>query len=127
MNTNDNNNNTRNSGFIEQHINRAIEGIQWLIHPLYGKMSPEEDEEGAGVITISAVAVKRCELQINILKTAPRDEDKLMEILQVKEVEYEKAQDSEEIEQLITEIDMLKYLLFLVNRRNVAAEEEIRQ
>jgi hypothetical protein len=28
---------------------------------------------------------------------------------------------------LITEIDMLEYLLFLVNRRNVAAEEEMRQ
>jgi hypothetical protein len=47
--------------------------------------------------------------------------------LQAKEKAYEKAQDSEDIERLVTEIDMLKYLLFLVNRRNVAAEEEMRQ
>jgi hypothetical protein len=50
-----------------------------------------------------------------------------MEILQAKEKEYEKAQDSEDIERLVIEIEMLKYLLFLVNRRNVAAEEEMRQ
>jgi hypothetical protein len=51
----------------------------------------------------------------------------LGEILQAKEKEYADAQDSEDIQRLITEIDMLKYLLFLVNRRNVAAEEEMRQ
>jgi hypothetical protein len=36
------------------------------------------------------------------------------------------AQISEDIERLVTEIDMLKYLLFLVKWRNVAAEEEMR-
>ncbi|MGH9990096.1 MAG: hypothetical protein ACREAS_06630, partial [Nitrososphaera sp.] len=64
---------------------------------------------------------------IKIVQDSPRDAGKVREILRAREVEYEKAQDSEEIEQLIAEIDMLKYLLFLVNRRNVAAEEEIRQ
>jgi hypothetical protein len=43
--------------------------------------------------------------------------------LQAKEEGYEKAQDSERRERLITEIDMLKYLLFLVNRRDVAAAD----
>jgi hypothetical protein len=39
-----------------------------------------------------------------------------------------KAQDSEDIEKLVIEIDTLKYLLFLVKWRNVAAEEkEMRQ
>jgi hypothetical protein len=68
--------------------------------------------------------VKRCELQINILKTAPRDAGKLKEILQVKEERYEKAQDSEDIERLITEIDMLEYLLFLVRRANNEARKK---
>jgi hypothetical protein len=47
--------------------------------------------------------------------------------LQAKEEEYERAQDSEDIERRVTEVDMLKYLLFLAKRRNVAAEEEMRQ
>jgi hypothetical protein len=48
--------------------------------------------------------------------------------LQAKEKAYEKAQDSEDIEKLVIEIDTLKYLLFLVKWRNVAAEEkEMRQ
>ena len=105
-----------NSDFIEDHINRTIEEIQWMIHPLQGKITPEE-KEAAAVITISAATIKNCELQINILKTASRDAAKLREILQAKEKQYEKAQDSEDIERLVIEIDMLRYLLFLVNRK----------
>jgi hypothetical protein len=35
--------------------------------------------------------------------------------LKAKDKQYAKAQDSEEIENLITEMDTLEYLLFLVN------------
>lgn len=68
------------------------------------------------MITINPAIVKYCELRIKILQTAPRDAAKLREILRVKERDYEKAQDSEDIERLVTEIDMLNYLLFLVCR-----------
>ena len=106
-------------------IQRTIEGIQKFLNPRHGNTTPEE--ETAAVITINPATKRYCELKIKILQDPPRDTDKLKEILQTKEGEYEKAQDSEEIEKLIAEIDMLKYLLFSVNRRNVAVEEEIRQ
>lgn len=79
------------------------------------------------MIKINPATRKYYELRIKILQDSPRDAEKLGEILQVKEEEYQKAQDSEDIERLVTEVDVLEYLLFLVNRRSVAAEEEIRQ
>ena len=87
---NEDSNNNKNN-FIEDHINRAIEGIHWMIHPLYGKITQEE--ESAAVIAISSATKKYCELQIKILQTAPRDAAQLREILQVKEKEHENAQD----------------------------------
>jgi PleD family two-component response regulator len=100
------NNNTYNSDFIEEHVNRMITGIRTFLDPQYDKTTarPEEDEEGAAVITINPATKKYCELKIKILQDSPRDADKLKEILQVKEVEYEIAQDSEDIERLVTEI-----------------------
>ena len=91
-------------------INRAIEGIHWRIHPLYGKITPEE--EATAVIKINPATKKYAELKIRLLQDSPRDVDKLKEILQAKEEEYEKAQDSEDIERLIIEIEMLNFLLF---------------
>jgi hypothetical protein len=49
-------------------------------------------------------------------RNAPRDEKKLRETLKVKQEEYEKATDSEDIERLVPEIEMLKFVLFLVCR-----------
>jgi hypothetical protein len=109
-------------------IRRTIAGIQKLLNPRYGNTpTPEKEEAAAAVITINPATKKHFELQIKTLQDAPRDTDKLKENLQAKEKEYEEAEDSEDIERLVTEIDMLSYLLFLVNRRNVAAEEEMRQ
>ena len=67
-------------------------------------------------ITISDATQKHSEFQTNTLQDAPRDPDKLRKILKEKQEEYEKAKDSEDIERLVTEIEMLKYVLFLVNR-----------
>lgn len=92
-----------------------------LMNPQHCNMASEE--EAAAVITVNPATVKHFELKIKILQDSPRNADNLKEILQAKEKEYEDAQDSEKIERLITEIDMLKYLLFLVNRRNVAADK----
>ena len=74
------------------------------------------------MIEISLAAKKHWELEIKILRDAPRDENKLREILKAKQKEYEKAQDSEDIESLIPEIEMLKFVLFLVSRNKRKAK-----
>ena len=89
------------------------------IHP------PCQGEEGDGApphkepaIEISLAAKRHWESEIKILRDAPRDEKKLREILKAKQKEYEKATDSEDIERLIPEIEMLKFVLFLVIQKN---------
>ena len=63
-------------------------------------------------------AMKRhFELQIKTLQKAPRDEDKLRELLKLKEKQNEQeATHSEDTQRLVTEIEMLKVVLFLVSR-----------
>jgi hypothetical protein len=114
-----------NNIFIEDHVNKMIKGIRTFLNPQYGNTTPEE--EAAALIKINPATRKYAELKVKILQDSPRDAAKLKEILQAKQREYKKAQDSDFIERLVTEIDMLEYLLFLVNKRNVAAEEDIRQ
>jgi hypothetical protein len=57
------------------------------------------------------------ELQINTLQNAPRDEDMLRRLLEVKERQKEEAMHIENTERLVTEIEMLKVVLYLVSRR----------
>ena len=61
-------------------------------------MTPEE--EAAASIKISAATEKHFELQIRILQDAPREPDKLRELLKKKQEEYDRAEDSEVIERL---------------------------
>ena len=81
-----------------------------------------QGEKGKGVITtttkeavieISLAAKKHWEVEIKILRDAPRDPDKLTKILKAKQKEYEQAEDSEDIERLIPEIEMLKFVLYV--------------
>jgi PleD family two-component response regulator len=95
-------------------IQRTVEGIKKLLNPQYENTTPEE--EAAAAIKVNPVIKKYAELKIKILQDSPRDAEKLSKILQAKQKEYRKAQDSDIIERLITEIDMLEYLLFLVCR-----------
>jgi PleD family two-component response regulator len=106
-------------------IQRTIEGIQMLMNPQYNNNDNHsqrlrDKEEGqstaasSSLIEINPVAKRHWELQIQILQDSPRDADKLKAILEVKEKEHEKATDSEEIERLVTEIEMFKFVLFLV-------------
>ena len=86
------------------------------IHPDQGG---EQESAAAGghkkpAIEISLASKRHWESEIKILRDAPRDEKKLREILKSKQKEYEKATDSEDIERLIPEIEMLKFVLFLV-------------
>ncbi len=98
---------------IEKAIKKTIDGIQAMLNPL--NMTPQEEKEKV-VIKISEATQKHFELQIRTLRDAPRDPGKLREILKVKQEDCEKADDSEYIERLVTEIEMLKFVLFLVNR-----------
>jgi len=58
------------------------------------------------------------ELQINTLRDAPRDKDKLEWILKKKEKAKKDVKEIEETERLETEIEMLKIVLYLVNRNS---------
>jgi hypothetical protein len=59
---------------------------------------------------------KHFELQIRTLQNAPRDPDRLRELLKGKQRHYEKARRAEEIQPLVTEIEMLRFVLFLICR-----------
>jgi hypothetical protein len=103
----------------EETIARMIEGIRIFINPQYGNTTPEE--EAAAVIKINPATRKYCELKIKILQDSPKDPDKLRELLKVKERQYEKATLAEDIQSLVTEIDMLKFVQFLVNRNSTSS------
>jgi hypothetical protein len=98
---------------IEKAIQKAIDGIHYFLNP--SNMTPEEQKEKA-VIKISEATRKYCELQIRTLQDAPRDPDKLRELLKRKQRRYEKATLADEMHPLVTEIEMLKFVQFLVNR-----------
>jgi hypothetical protein len=100
----------------EETIARMIEGIRKFLNPQYGNTTPEE--EAAAVIKINPATRKYCELKIKILHDSPRNPDKLRKLLKMKQRQYEKATLADEIQPLITEIDMLKFVLFLVNRNS---------
>jgi hypothetical protein len=63
-------------------------------------------------------AIKRhLELQINTLQNAPRDAGELERLLKTKRRQKEEATELEDAESLVTEIEMLKVVLFLVCRK----------
>jgi PleD family two-component response regulator len=101
------------SDSTEEIIARQIESIKKMIR-VHGSA---REEEGKAVIQINPAIKRHFELEIKILQDAPRDEMKLRQILAVKQKEYEKAIDSEDIERLVTEIEMLKFVLFLIRRK----------
>jgi hypothetical protein len=90
---------------IEAVIQRMIEDKRSFI---------KEDPEG---IPISSVTKRHFQLQIQTLQNAPRDAFKLEQIIKAKERQNEKARHIEDTQRLVTEIEMLKFVLFLVNRK----------
>jgi hypothetical protein len=66
----------------------------------------------------SAVVKRDFKLKIKTLENAPRDPDKLQQLLQSKEREKDEAMHIKDIERLVTEIEMLKVVLYLVCRNN---------
>jgi hypothetical protein len=75
-----------------------------------------EAKEGWG---INPIMKRHLELEIKTLQNAPRDEDKLRELLKLKEKENEKATHIEDTQRLVTEIEMLKVVLYLVSRKQL--------
>jgi hypothetical protein len=57
-------------------------------------------------------------LQIKTLQNAPRASDKLERLLKVKEREKEEAMHIEDMQRLVTKIEMLKVVLYLVSRKH---------
>jgi hypothetical protein len=51
------------------------------------------------------------------LQNVPRDEGMLRELLEVKEKENEEASHIEDTQRLVTEIEMLNVVLYLVSRK----------
>ena len=69
-----------------------------------------EDSEQA--IQISSVTKRHFQLQITTLQNAPRDVSKLEQIIKAKEKEKDKARHFDDTQRLVTEIEMLKFVLF---------------
>src|SRR5919107_227222 len=61
-------------------------------------------------------------LQIKTLQNAPRDPDKLERLLKVKTRQKEEAMHIEDTQRLVTEIEMLKVVLYLVCRNRSGRE-----
>jgi methyl coenzyme M reductase beta subunit len=73
-----------------------------------------EAKEGWG---INPVMKRHLELEIKTLQNAPRDADKLRKLLKVKQRQKEEADHIEDTQRLVTEIEMLKVVLYLVCRK----------
>ena len=52
------------------------------------------------------------------LQNAPRDADKLRKLLEIKQRQKDEAMHIEDTQRLVTEIEMLKVVLYLVSRKN---------
>jgi hypothetical protein len=74
-----------------------------------------EPKDGWG---INEVMKKHLELEIKTLQNAPRDADKLRRLLELKQREKQEAMHIEDTQRLITEIEMLKVVLYLISRDN---------
>src|SRR5215204_3949991 len=73
-------------------------------------------KEGWG---INPVMKRHLELEIKTLQNAPRDPDKLRQLLKVKQRQKEEADHIEDTQRLVTEeIEMLKVVLHLVSRKS---------
>jgi|SRR5215216_2294180 len=85
-------------------INKVIEASQRML-----KVNSQGELGG-----MSPPLKRHLELEIKALENAPRDADKLRRLLQVKASQKEEAMHVEDTQRLVTEIEMLKVVLFLV-------------
>jgi hypothetical protein len=71
----------------------------------------------------SSVLNNHFKLKIKTLQNAPRDADKLQRLLRAKERENDEAMHMKDIERLVTEIEMLRVVLYLVVSRGEQVEK----
>jgi demethoxyubiquinone hydroxylase (CLK1/Coq7/Cat5 family) len=90
-------------------------GIQKMIEASQRMIRVNSQGELGG---INPVIRKHFELQIKTLQNALRDVDKLERLLRLKERQKEEAMYMEDTQRLVTEIEMLKVVLYLVCRNN---------
>jgi len=89
-----------------------------------GTEEVNQEEEKEPAIKINPAMMRHWESEIKTLRDAPRDADKLRSLLKLKHKEYEEATLIEDVQRLVTEIEMLKFVLCLVSRR---AEDEMKR
>ena len=75
----------------------------------------EARKEGWG---INPVMKRHLELEVKTLQNAPRDADRLRKLLKVKQRQKEEAEHIEDTERLVTEIEKLKVVLYLISRKS---------
>jgi hypothetical protein len=92
-------------------IQKMIEASQRMITI----SSSNEGVEG-GWGGMNSAIMRHLELQIKTFQNAPRDPDKLERLLKSKRRQKEEAMHIEDTERLVTEIEMLKVVLYLVSR-----------
>ena len=73
-----------------------------------------EAKEGWGINPLMKIHL---ELEIRTLQNAPRDADKLRRLLEIRQRQKDEAMHIEDTQRLVTEIEMLKVILFLVRRK----------
>jgi hypothetical protein len=98
-----------------------IEGIEKMI--CLHKNTEEETEgaaESPAAIMVNPATKKHCELQIKTLQNAPRDVAKLKRIIDSKEKRREEDTSMHvfDIQDLVTEIEMLMFVLVLVRKNS---------
>jgi hypothetical protein len=102
-------------------IQKMIEASQRMI--TISSSNNEGVEGGWG--GMNSATRRQLELQIKTLRNASRDPDKLEHLLQVKKRQKEEeAMYFEDTERLVTEIEMLKVVLYLVSRDKRKKEED---
>ena len=93
-------------------IQKMIEASQRMIAA--NSQLGGEASEGWG---INPVMKRHLESEIKTLQNAPRDADKLRKLLEVKQRQKEEAMHIEDTQRLVTEIEILKLVLYLVCRK----------
>ena len=74
-----------------------------------------EPKDGWG---LNPAMKKHLELEIRTLQNAPRDAAKLRRLLELKQRQKEEAMHIQDTQRLVTEIELLKVVLFLVSRKS---------
>ena len=94
-------------------IQKMIDASKRMID-VQSQVQGEAKEEGWG---INPIMKRHLELEIKTLRNAPRDADKLRRLLELKQRQKEEAMHIEDTQRLVTEIEMLKVVLYLVSRK----------